>query len=655
MITIVNNLITLITLNKRMNCENTPECVESSEIVKRVRSEYNLFNQTSIEIDKEEIMIQFKKLKHAGKSVIFENQELIASQVVTGFKNRKIINIMVISKTQSGKTGSMCATIKQYLEDTSNLIPIKNIYIITGLSSCEWKVQTKERMPDSITVYHRVDLLTKFVEDIKGKKNILIIMDEIQVAAKKDQTIYKVFEKAGLFNKSSLYENDVKILEYTATPDGTIYDLMKWNESSEKILAEVGDKYVSSFNLLEMGRVKQYKCLYGFDKDTNTVDTHVFDNIREIKADIDIYNEPRYHIIRTKTGIGQQDITMRNFEEIFDNETYEFRKYDIENNATDNVTDINEILKMQPIKHTIIFIKEMLRCAKTLHKTHIGILYDRYCKTPDDSAIIQGLIGRDTGYDNNGKSICYTNIDSIVRYEKLWNSKFETENNPDSESIFWNSKTTKYVNGNLTGVNTFNDPINFTKTRAQNIEDIITKKQEQIIKREEQLRKREKKISEQIIKREEQLRKREEKIRKKEEQIREKEEQIRDKSRSVIIIHLPDGYKHSKKEFKKIYMDADYTDDYTDYKLYAWTVNNNTDEYSKWGIKTLLKDDAMSAKVNIGSVNTNKNVLMVYHYNGPENGPNNDGREINVLIVSPWNGCKKDCENVIFYEDCESA
>jgi len=30
-----------------------------------------------------------------------------------------------------------------------------------------------------------------------------------------------------LLNKSKLYENDIKIIEYTATPDGTIYDLMK--------------------------------------------------------------------------------------------------------------------------------------------------------------------------------------------------------------------------------------------------------------------------------------------------------------------------------------------------------------------------------------------------------------------------------------------
>jgi hypothetical protein len=107
---------------------------------------------------------------------------------------------MVIAKTQSGKTGSMCATIKQYLEDTNILIPIQNIYIITGLSSCEWKEQTKQRMPKSIEsrVFHRCELPITFAEEIKMKKNILIIMDEIQVAAKKGQTIYNTFKAANL-------------------------------------------------------------------------------------------------------------------------------------------------------------------------------------------------------------------------------------------------------------------------------------------------------------------------------------------------------------------------------------------------------------------------------------------------------------------------
>ena len=133
---------------------------------KRVRCEYELKQQDIMKNNKLIILLQMENLHLTGKSVIFENQEIIAYKVVTAFKDRKIINIMVVSKTQSGKTGSMCATIKQYLEDTNNLIPIENIYIITGLSSCEWKEQTKERMPAIVQsrVFHISELPKTFVD-----------------------------------------------------------------------------------------------------------------------------------------------------------------------------------------------------------------------------------------------------------------------------------------------------------------------------------------------------------------------------------------------------------------------------------------------------------------------------------------------------------
>lgn len=413
--------------------------------------EYSLLEQDIMRLRKQNILNELEILKLTGKSVIFENQEIIACNVVSTFKNRKIINIMVVSKTQSGKTGSMCATIKEYLENSSNLIPIENIYIITGLSSCEWKEQTKERMPESIQsrVYHRAELPSTFANEIKGKKNVLIIMDEIQVAAKKGQTIHATFDKAGILNKHYLYENDVKILEYTATPDGTIYDLMKWGDCASKILAEVGDRYVSAYDLLTQGRVKQYRDLCGYNKKNNSFDEIVYENIREIKGFVDLYEIPRYHIIRTKSS-DDQEITIKNFKKIFNIDDYDFIKHD-SGTGHDN-KDVNTILKVLPTKHTFIFIKEMLRCAKTLKKQHLGVLYDRYVDNPDDATVIQGLIGRDTGYDNNGFSVCFTNIDSIERYEKLWNSNFE------DVSIEWNSKTTKRKNGKLTGRNTFNDP-----------------------------------------------------------------------------------------------------------------------------------------------------------------------------------------------------
>jgi hypothetical protein len=431
---------------------------------KRLLHTYDLKDEAIIKNDKDIILLEFKQLELKGKLQIFENQEEISYKILTHFKNKKITNIMIISKTQSGKTGSMCATIKNYLNDPYNIIPIENIYIITGLSSIEWKEQTKDRMPNSIhnRVFHRYDLPSSFVDEIKSKHNILIIMDEIQVAAKQKQTIHTAFKEAGLFNSDNLYKKDIKIIEYSATPDGTIYDLKKWKESSIIELANAGEGYVSSYDLLSKGRVKQFKDLCGYNIKTKKQDTNVLNNIREIRDDIIKYynNNQLYHIIRTNTGYSQ-DVTINNFKKIFNKDEFDFITYDKDS----DIDDINNILYIKPQKHTFIFIKEMLRCAKTLTKTYLGISYERYTKNPDDTAIIQGLVGRDTGYDNNGISRHYTNIDSIKKYEKLWISKFE------DKSIKWNSKTTKFKNGNICAKKTFNDPKGYNNTSEDSDDD----------------------------------------------------------------------------------------------------------------------------------------------------------------------------------------
>ncbi len=421
---------------------------------KRIKCEYTEQQKNRISRHKEKFNIDLDDLIEDNKCDIYNNQEQIAYKIVGAFKDRKIINIMVLSKTQSGKTGSMLATIKLYLQDSSNLIPLEHIFIITGLSSIEWIEQTKERMPECLrdNIIHR-DKLNTFADKIKDKKNILIIMDEIQVAAKKGQSIYKAFENAGLLDKNRLYAHDVKIVEYTATPDGTIYDLMKWKDASDKILGITGEGYVGASDLLHLGRVKQYKDLCGYEKgkdDDHQDYRQVLKNIQEIETDIKFHYSacPRYHIIRAKQG-NEQDITITNFKKIFKTDDYVFITYD----QTSNINDINMILKEKPDKHTFIFIKEKVRCAKTLYKTFIGILYERYTnREADDAAIIQGLLGRDTGYDNNGVSICYTNIDTIERYEKLWMSNFE------DDTIRWVSKTTKSQNGVMMARDTFNDP-----------------------------------------------------------------------------------------------------------------------------------------------------------------------------------------------------
>ena len=111
--------------------------------------------------------------------------------------------------------------------------------------------QTKDRVPEKLqkNIYHR-NKLDNFVKDIKNKKNVLVIMDEIQVAAKNEQTIYKSFQKAGFYDKAYLLKNDIKIVEFTATPDGTIIDIDDWGEHSKTIIMEPGEGYTSCFDLM---------------------------------------------------------------------------------------------------------------------------------------------------------------------------------------------------------------------------------------------------------------------------------------------------------------------------------------------------------------------------------------------------------------------
>tara|TARA_B100000035_G_scaffold310942_1_gene319622 strand:- start:80 stop:1693 length:1614 start_codon:yes stop_codon:yes gene_type:complete len=427
------------------------EVVDTDKVLsKRLRVHYDSHEQIIMELEKTCIISEIKINHLRGKSEIFENQEECADEIVHNLRNRKIVNIMVIAKTQSGKTGTMIALIQNYLNDPRNIIPIENIYIITALSSCEWLAQTKDRMPEKLhrRVYHRDNLTNKFVKDIKNKKNTLVIIDEIQIAAKENQTLYKSFDESGFYNKNKLLNNDVKIVEFTATPDGTIYDLMNWGDHACKIQMPPGIGYTSCFDLLESGRVFQYKDLTCYDRKTGIFDEKLLTkNMNELKTHVDNFSEPMYHIIRTPNG-DLSTTVIHNFKEFFGDDI-QIICYDKES----DVEDINKILTNKPSEHTFIFLKEKLRCAKTLTKTHLGVVYERYTRSrADDAVIIQGLIGRLTGYDDNGKSICFTNIDSICNYEMLWKSKFE------DKLIDWHSKTTKRKNKLLHSKGTYNNP-----------------------------------------------------------------------------------------------------------------------------------------------------------------------------------------------------
>ena len=370
--------------------------------------------------------IELKSLEDIN--IIYPNQEDCGKRIKLIFNNRCHVNCLVYGMTQTGKTGCMTALIQHYI--LSNNIPIDNIYIITGLSDKEWKKDTKNRMPDSINsrVFHRANLSKTFIRDIKEKQNSLIIMDEIQIACEENQTINKTFKECGFYDLDFILENDIKLIQFSATPDGNMNDILDWKHHSAKVQLEPGEGYYGPKQAIEQERIKQFK------------DLTIIENVKELKNDMERYKNARYLIIRVpnkrknKDGTNNQSKVISNIKKVF-GENYEYNK----NYLNVKKNEINDILEKQPEKHTFIFICETYRCAKTIEKKFIGILYERYTSNPDDSSIIQGLFGRDTGYDNNGDSICYTNIPSIENYIKLWENDMEFK-----KGIKWNTKTTNY-------------------------------------------------------------------------------------------------------------------------------------------------------------------------------------------------------------------
>jgi hypothetical protein len=474
----VNAISNILTERVRINYEENSETLQNINYRKNTfMSEYLQLTRTPL--DGTPIQVE-----------IHDNMTLNANSIVGSFLDKRVLFTLVIAKTQSGKTGTMCVFIKKYLEDTKP-IDIENIYIITGLSSIEWKNQTKNRMPECIgkRVFHRGDLLKNFVDTLRGKKNVIIIMDEIQVAGKVDQTIHRAFEKSGLLNKQVLYENDIKIVEFTATPNGAVKEFEEWGDARRVIIGETGHRYVGANDLLQSGRIKQYRDLF------NTIETDdrcessekSLGYMRELKKDIDLFERPCYHIIRVVGNVKKNNAFMNGFKYVFPSDLYSHVNFnqsttngDVEaifpegicrtqtSERDEKFKDINDILCQSPTQHTIIFVKEMLRCAKSVVQQYLGVWYERYTSSPDDSVLIQGI--RITGYPKVGDnlSICYTNKNTIINYHLMCQRNFVTEN---FQGVNWNSATFKISNNTCVNSKTFNNHENYDTTYT-NIESI---------------------------------------------------------------------------------------------------------------------------------------------------------------------------------------
>jgi hypothetical protein len=281
---------------------------------------------------------------------LYENQTDFGKRIVSALKTHK--TVLAFAHTQCGKTGSMLAAIH-----LSN-IPLERVFLVTGLSSIDWLVQTRKRIPIK-NIFHR-NTLDKFFDVVKKVNDPLILIDECHIASKPGQIIHKVTSTV-----------QAKFVLVSATPDWKRFKPLPIGTAIRVMNDPPG--YVSVQHFANSQQLFQCK----------NISDHpdAIDNIKEISK---FLKKPAYHIIRTPRN-ELHDLTIQNFKYIYPNFIHL------------SMPNLN-ILTIKPSIHTFIFIKDTLRCAVTIPKKYIGVLYERFTLVPNSASVIQGLLGRATGF-----------------------------------------------------------------------------------------------------------------------------------------------------------------------------------------------------------------------------------------------------------------
>ena len=355
-----------------------------------------------------------KKLNLSKKSLVYENQRKCALEVLDGIRKGFLFQL-VLAQTQSGKTGMM-VTVAEGCK--------KDVVVMSGLSNIDWKKQTIRRFSEKVPVYHRNDL-----KNVKKLEHCVVLIDEVQYASGAGMTLDGLLEDCGCKDIETLRQLNVHFVLVSATPNRIYDDLCELSsEWCRHLVMQPGDGYTGLQELLQSGRLREAKDLWvagavgddenaGVKRFNEKMISKSLEAIEELKDVVTSYKDPKYHIVRTQYAAAGEEVRER-FKTVF-LDSVDFVVCD----STTGV-GVMEKVKVKPARQCVLFIKEQLRCAATLVKTHIGVLYDRVSKL--DNVMVQGLAGRGTGYDVPECLVVFSDVKSIQRYLAVVEEGFES-------------------------------------------------------------------------------------------------------------------------------------------------------------------------------------------------------------------------------------
>ena len=355
--------------------------------------------------------------KKATAEYIFPNQQEDAAGIVNEYfhNNRRVVSIT--KRTKVGADGLMIEVARQMTThpDDEFVVNPANVRIITGMSNATWEKDMKDKAPSCFksNIFHHGQL--KHAE-LRGLRDSLIIIDELDTGDKECQVLHKTLLDAGVLNVAYMNEHNIRFMFISATMVKELYELYRWGELHYLYTMTIPETYIGHTDFLTLGIIQEFYPLTTVASALKWIQEDILDNYKD---------DFRIHIVRAnlKTSCIIQNACIR--------KDIECKNHTSSDKIEEEV--LREIFEGNLTKHIVLIVKGFYRRANLIPndwKMRIGAVHELHTKTVDNNVQIQGLAGRMTGYwkpaiEAGHRTGPYrTSVLAVQQYEAVYNDPF---------------------------------------------------------------------------------------------------------------------------------------------------------------------------------------------------------------------------------------
>ncbi|KAK9823978.1 hypothetical protein WJX72_006744 [[Myrmecia] bisecta] len=373
---------------------------------------------------------------------IYPPQVEAASQILYEFLSARngcggAMWVILAAMMQSGKTGVMqmlawlvsrSDTLRDILDD---FVDLGNIYVLTGMSSTDWKDQTHQRMGMTgnvprENVLHNDNMQSMLLAWAKGKqlrqkdrmsRRVIVVVDEAHFGQTNESVIDRFMAAIGTCPDGNPAawrgERSVYVCSVSATAMSEIVANAKdYAGYKHTVLLQPGAGYTTPTLLLEDRVQSSWK----LDR------PGIIRLLDAAETQFQSFPTAMYVIVRAtdkaqnliKAAIAERNANGPNV-------SMSWINYDAKNKF-----NVNEVLSYPPDNHGIqyVLIKAQLRAAITLTLRHVGMMFDTEFTKVDTAA--QSLFGRALGYrsPNEQRTIIFCDKKAVREYAGWAESNF---------------------------------------------------------------------------------------------------------------------------------------------------------------------------------------------------------------------------------------